>query len=107
MLSALRRAGAPYRLSPGALLTQTLVTSGTMTNRIDRLAEHGLVERQPAPDDRRGVLVQLTPAGLARVDAAFADLLDVERGLLGDLDEADRDRLADLLREVTAPFDAS
>ena len=107
VLSALRRAGAPYRLSPGVLLTQTLVTSGTMTNRIDRLAEHGLVERQPAPDDRRGVLVQLTPAGLDRVDAAFADLLDVERGLLGDLDEADRDRLADLLREVTAPFDAS
>src|SRR3954447_3369097 len=107
VLSALRRAGAPYRLSPGALLTQTLVTSGTMTNRIDRLAEHGLVERQPASDDRRGVLVQLTPVALARVDAAFADLLDVERGLLGDLDEADRDRLADLLREVTAPFSAS
>ena len=85
MLSALRRAGAPYRLSPGALLTQTLVTSGTMTNRIDRLAEHGLVERLPSPDDRRGVLVQLTAAGLQRVDGAFADLLDVERGLLGGL----------------------
>ncbi|GCD21690.1 MarR family transcriptional regulator [Cellulomonas algicola] len=107
VLSALRRAGAPYRLSPGALLTQTLVTSGTMTNRIDRLVEHGLVERQPSPDDRRGVLVQLTEAGRTRVDAAFADLLDVERGLLGELDEADRQRLADLLREVVAPFDAS
>ena len=107
VLAALRREGKPYVLSPGQLISQTMVTSGTMTNRIDRLAEHGLVERQPAPDDRRGVLVQLTPAGLDRVDAAFADLLDVERGLLGDLDEADRDRLADLLREVTAPFDAS
>ena len=107
VLSALRREGAPYQLSPKQLIAQTLVSSGTMTNRIDRLAENGLVERLPAPDDRRGVLVQLTPAGLARVDAAFADLLDVERGLLGDLDEADRDRLADLLREVTAPFDAS
>ncbi len=106
VLSALRRAGAPYRLSPGALLTQTLVTSGTMTNRIDRLVEHGLVQRQPSPDDRRGVLVQLTDAGRQRVDAAFADLLDVERGLLGDLDESDRQRLADLLREVVAPFDA-
>jgi len=107
VLAALRRAGAPYQLSPGALLTQTLVTSGTMTNRIDRLAEHGLVERLPAPDDRRGVLVQLTESGLSRVDAAFADLLDVERGLLGDLGEADRDQLARLLREVVAPFDAS
>src|SRR6478736_2685605 len=68
VLSALRRAGAPYRLSPGALLTLTLVTSGTMTNRIDRLEDKGLVERQPSPDDRRGVLVQLTDAGLERVD---------------------------------------
>src|SRR5579875_3015977 len=54
VLSALRRAGAPYQLSPGQLLTQTLVTSGTMTNRIDRLAKRGLVERLPDPSDRRG-----------------------------------------------------
>ncbi|WP_448631422.1 MarR family winged helix-turn-helix transcriptional regulator [Cellulomonas soli] len=106
VLSALRRAGTPYQLSPGALLTQTLVTSGTMTNRIDRLVEHGLVRRLPSPDDRRGVLVQLTAEGRSRVDAAFSDLLDVERGLLGDLDEEDRDRLAALLREVVAPFDS-
>ena len=106
VLSALRREGAPYRLSPGALLTQTLVTSGTMTNRIDRLAEHGLVERLPSPDDRRGVLVQLTPAGLRTVDDALADLLTVERELLGDLPEHDRERLAELLRTVVAPFDA-
>jgi DNA-binding MarR family transcriptional regulator len=107
VLSALRRAGEPYRLSPGALLTQTLVTSGTMTNRIDRLVEHGLVERLPSPDDRRGVLVQLTDAGRARVDAAFADLLDVERRLLDALPADDRDHLADLLRTLVAPFDAS
>ncbi|BDO41329.1 MarR family transcriptional regulator [Cellulomonas sp. NTE-D12] len=107
VLSALRREGAPFRLSPGALLTQTLVTSGTMTNRIDRLAEHGLVERLPSPDDRRGVLVQLTPAGLRTVDDAMADLLAVERELLGDLPVPDRDRLAELLRTVVAPFDAS
>lgn len=60
VLSALRRAGEPYQLSPGTLVAQTLVTSGTMTNRIDRLAERGLVERLPAPGDRRGVLVHLT-----------------------------------------------
>ncbi|MDM7855561.1 MarR family winged helix-turn-helix transcriptional regulator [Cellulomonas alba] len=107
VLSALRRAGAPYRLSPGALLTQTLVTSGTMTNRIDRLVEHGLVERLPSPDDRRGVLVQLTDAGRARVDAAFSDLLDVERGLLEGLPAAEREQLAALLRALVAPFDAS
>ena len=63
VLTSLRRAGAPYQLSPGQLLTQTLVTSGTMTNRIDRLAKKGLVERLPDPSDRRGVLVRLTARG--------------------------------------------
>ena len=106
VLAALRRAGEPYQLSPGALVTQTLVTSGTMTNRIDRLEARGLVERGPAPDDRRGVLVRLTPSGRARVDAALGDLLDVERQLLTALPEADRARLAELLRVVVAPFDA-
>ena len=106
VLSALRRAGEPYSLSPGALLTQTLVTSGTMTNRIDRLVEHGLVERLPSPGDRRGVLVRLTGRGRAQVDAALSELLDVERGLLAGLPRADRARLADLLHDVIAPFDA-
>jgi DNA-binding MarR family transcriptional regulator len=107
VLSALRRAGEPYRLSPGALLTQTLVTSGTMTNRIDRLVEHGLVERLPSPDDRRGVLVQLTGDGRDRVDAAMEDLLAVERDLLGNLPDDDREALADLLRTLVVPFDAA
>ncbi len=107
VLSALRRAGSPYRLSPKQLLQQTLVSSGTMTNRIDRLAEHGLVERMPAPDDRRGVLVQLTSAGLARVDAAITRLVDAESELLDGLPAAEQKRLAALLREVVAPFDAS
>jgi DNA-binding MarR family transcriptional regulator len=105
VLSALRRAGRPYRLSPGVLLTQTLVTSGTMTNRIDRLVEHRLVERLPSPGDRRGVLVQLTERGRQQVDAAMSELLSVERGLLAALDPADRVRLADLLHAVVAPFD--
>lgn len=105
VLSALRRAGAPYRMSPGALLTQTLVTSGTMTNRIDRLASRALVERLPSPDDRRGVLVSLTDEGRTRVDAAMSTLLEVERGLLAALPAADRDRLADLLRALVSPFD--
>lgn len=106
VLSALRRAGEPYQLSPGTLVQQTLVTSGTMTNRIDRLAARGLVERRPAPGDRRGVLVRLTPAGLERVDAALADLLHTERDLLAALPEADRSTLAALLRVLVAPFDA-
>jgi len=106
VLAALRRAGEPYQLSPGALVTQTLVTSGTMTNRIDRLEAGGLVERRPAPDDRRGVLVRLTATGRTRVDAALEDLLEVERGLLAALETSERAQLAALLRVVVAPFDA-
>ena len=105
VLSALRRSGAPYRLSPGALLTQTLVTSGTMTNRIDRLEAKGLVERLPDPNDRRGVHVRLTAEGRLRVDAALADLLDYERTILAALPEPDRERLADQLRTLVLPFD--
>ncbi|MGH3326566.1 MAG: MarR family winged helix-turn-helix transcriptional regulator [Streptomycetales bacterium] len=107
VLSALRRAGEPYQLSPGRLLTQTLVTSGTMTNRIDRLQGEGLVERRPDPHDRRGVHVRLTPGGKACVDAALADLLDHERRILRGLTDEQRDTLSGLLRTLTAPFDAS
>ncbi|ROS78698.1 MarR family winged helix-turn-helix transcriptional regulator [Cellulomonas sp. PhB143] len=105
VLSALRRAGDPYRLSPGALITQTLVTSGTMTNRIDRLETRGLVERHRSPDDRRGILVELTPTGRTAVDAAMRDLLEVEHQVLGVLSPAERSDLADLLRVVGGQFD--
>ena len=106
VLSALRRQGAPYQLSPGALLRTTLVTSGTMTNRIDRLEQAGLVQRKPDPQDKRGVLVTLTTVGQARVDAALADLLTSERALLGNLTDAQRGTLADLLRALLGPLDA-
>ena len=105
VLSALRRAGEPYRLSPGTLVTQTLVTSGTMTNRIDRLESRGFVQRHRSPDDRRGVLVALTEEGLARVDAAMSDLLDIEASVLDALPPAERPHLAGLLRTITAQFD--
>jgi DNA-binding MarR family transcriptional regulator len=106
VLSALRRHGEPYQLSPGSLLRATLVTSGTMTNRIDRLAERGLVRRLPDPQDKRGVLVQLTEEGRSVADAALADLLDRERILLVGLDAGQRALLASLLRMLLTPFDA-
>ncbi|MEO7351874.1 MAG: MarR family transcriptional regulator [Marmoricola sp.] len=104
VLSALRRAGRPYELTPGALLRQTMVTSGTMTNRVDRLAHRGFVERSPDPSDRRGVLVRLRPPGKTAVDGAFETLLDSERELLSDLSTADRARLADLLKQLMVPL---
>jgi DNA-binding MarR family transcriptional regulator len=106
VLSALRRQGPPFQLTPGALLRATLVTSGTMTNRIDRLAAAGLVRREPDPRDKRGVLVTLTSQGRQSVDAALADLLRRERALLAGLNVADRQQLADLMRVLLAPFDA-
>jgi DNA-binding MarR family transcriptional regulator len=104
VLSALRRSGPPYELSPGRLLRETLVTSGTMTNRIDRLTGRGFVERHPDPEDRRGVLVRLTSEGRTAVDAAFEALLEAERALLADLPAKDQQRLAGLLRTLLAPF---
>ncbi len=104
VLAALRRAGAPYELSPGRLLRETLVTSGTMTNRVDRLTARGLVERLPDPKDRRGVLVSLTVEGKAAVYGAFEALLTAEADLLSDLPDKQRAQLAGLLRSLLAPF---
>jgi len=105
VLSALRRAGSPHQLTPGRLVASTLVTSGTMTNRVDRLVAAGLVERHPDPGDRRGVLVRLTPAGASRVDAAMADLLVRERQLLAGLDTPQQEALADVLRRISRGLD--
>ena len=106
VLTALRRQGAPYQLSPGALLRATLVTSGTMTNRIDRLTEAGLVSRHPDPLDKRGVLVELTGMGKAVADDALTDLLERERELLSGLDSGQQAQLASLLRVLLTPFDS-
>lgn len=104
VLAALRRAGAPYEASPGRLLRETMVTSGTMTNRVDRLTARGFVERYPDPDDRRGVIVRLTAEGKAAVDGAFEALLAAEADLLSDLPARERKRLAGLLRTLLAPY---
>ena len=105
VLSALRRAGEPYQLSPSTLLQETLVTSGTMTNRIDRLVARGWVARSPDPGDSRGVLVHLTDSGRATVDSALADLLVKERDILSGLTTAGSRKLATLLRELSTGFD--
>ncbi len=104
VLAALRRSGEPYALSPGRLVAQTHVTSGTMTNRVDRLATRGLVERQPDPGDRRGVLVQLTGPGRDQVDGAIAELMRSEASLLEDLSPAEAESLATALRTLMRPF---
>ena len=106
VLVALRRTGPPYRLTPGQLLAETLVTSGTMTNRIDRLETRRLVVREPVPDDRRGTWVALTDEGRSRVDGAFTDLLAEERDLLAVLAPEDQSDLAASLRHLLLQFES-
>lgn len=105
VLSALRRAGEPFQLSPKQLLQQTLVSSGTMTNRIDRLVARRLVRREADPGDGRSVLVTMTDDGRTRVDAAITRLVDAEALLLSTLSRPDRERLASLLRKLSIGFD--
>ena len=107
VLAALRRTGSPYQLSPGALMQETMVTSGTITNRLDRLEELELITRQQDPSDGRGSLVTLTRSGIRAVDAAMEDLLKNERRLLKDLSGKDREQLAALLSTLVTEFDSN
>lgn len=100
VLAVLRRGGAPYRQTPKTLVRETLVSSGTITSRIDRMVERELVRRLPDPGDGRGVLVEITPVGLTLVDAAITRLTDAEEHLLDGLNREDRESLSNLLRKL-------
>ena len=105
VLAALRRAGPPYRLSPTELYNSLLISSGAMTNRVDRLEERRLVSRIPDPTDRRGVLVALTPKGKQLIDKATAAHLENEQVLLKPLSEREREQIAVVLRKLLVSFD--
>jgi DNA-binding MarR family transcriptional regulator len=105
VLAALRRAGEPYCLSPTALYGSLLISSGAMTNRLERLKTAGLVRRLPDPEDGRSVLVQLTPNGLRVVEAAVATHAENERQLLEPLSRTEQRQLAELLRTLLAAFE--
>jgi len=100
VLSALRRVGEPHELSPTALVAETGVTSGTMTNRIDRLVERELVERRADASDRRGVIVAMTDRGRKHVDAAMETLTAAEALILDRLSIEDREDLEGSLRRL-------
>lgn len=90
VLATLRRAGAPYRLSPGDLLKATMVASGTMTNRITRLESQGLVLRQINPDDSRSFLIELSPKGLALIDVVVGEHVATQENLLAAMPHEER-----------------
>ena len=97
VLATLRRQGPPFALTPGQIGERTMVTSGAVTKRVDRLEARGLVERRPSQGDGRSRPVALTPAGRALIDDAVVDHLANEARLLSGLDPVDRRALADLL----------
>jgi DNA-binding MarR family transcriptional regulator len=106
LLAALRRAGTPYELNPTDLMAATMLSSGGVTKRLDRLAEADLVERRPNPSDRRGTLVRLTAAGRKTIDAAIETHAANEERLLDALSAPDRGALDALLRKLLTELDA-
>jgi DNA-binding MarR family transcriptional regulator len=102
VLSALRVAGPPHRLSPTRLFKGLMLSSAGMTSRLDRLERRGYVKRVPDPNDRRGVQVELTDAGRKVLEEAVAANTTSERQLLGDLNKKEMAALTKTLREILA-----
>jgi DNA-binding MarR family transcriptional regulator len=100
VLTALRRAGPPYRLAPTALYRSGMVTSGAVTKRVDELERDGLVRRVADPDDGRSVLVQLTPKGRRLIDRAVPAYIGMQRQALTTLAPAEQRQLASSLRTL-------
>ena len=106
VLSALRRQGKPFSLPATALARETGLSSGAMTNRVDRLESRGLVSRRRDEQDRRGVVVSLTPRGRRKIDAAIQLRLDAADESLADISPTERTKLAALLRKVCLPAES-
>lgn len=105
VLATLRRVGEPYSMTPTAVARLLMLSPAGMTSRLDRLEQRGLVERRPAPDDRRSTSVVLTKEGLAVVDAAVTDHVANEARLVSPLSVTERRTLDGLLRKLLAQFE--
>lgn len=101
VLATLRRSGPENRLTPAELMLASMVTSGAVTQRLDRLQDRGLVTRTPSPSDRRVVHVALTGHGRALIDEALPDHLATENRLLAALTPPERAALANALRHLS------
>lgn len=105
VLATLRRAGEPYQLSPGALIQSSLVTSGTMTNRVDRLVQKGLVERVKNPDDGRGFFIALTEPGFHLIEQAIVDHVETQNRLVSAIPDLERQQFSDALKVMMSQID--
>ena len=100
VIATLRRSGEPYALTPTALYESLMLSSGAMTSRLDRLENKGLIERGRAPEDRRSILVKLTPAGLALIDKILPLHVANEQQALAALSQAEQRQLDTLLTKL-------
>jgi len=107
VLAALRRAGEPYERAPGELARHTMVTTGAISKRLDRLEQAGLVARRASASDGRARVVGLTAAGLSKIDAAFTDHMANERRLLEALEPGEADQLEAILKGWLGRFEVS
>ena len=105
VLATLRRSGYPYQLTPTQLFNSLMLSSGAMTNRLDRLEDVGLIKRAPNPEDRRGILVRLTKQGLELIDRAYEAHIANELEMVASLTETERETLMDLLRKMLLAFE--
>ena len=105
VLASLRRSGHPYQLTPTELFNSLMLSSGAMTNRLDRLEDAGLIKRLPNPNDRRGILVRLTEQGIALMDEAYPAHITNEDQILTSLTKTEREVLTDLLRKMLLSFE--
>ncbi|NRA19777.1 MAG: MarR family transcriptional regulator [Oceanospirillaceae bacterium] len=105
MLATLRRSGEPYALSPNELIQTMMVTSGTMTNRIDQLVKRGLVERIANPNDGRSFIIALTAAGFKLIDEAVTAHVATQKKLTSSLSDSERQRLNTLLTKFLAELE--
>ena len=104
VLVTLRRSGSPYELTPTALYKAMMLSSGAMTNRLDRLEGRGLIERAPDPRDRRGTLVRLSSEALSIIDATMSAHVEYEARMLETFTKEEQHGLADLLRKLLISF---
>jgi DNA-binding MarR family transcriptional regulator len=106
VLATLRRNGPPFRMSPKELMTDVMLSSGAMTNRLDRLEASGYIVRLPDPNDRRGVQIELTEQGRALVDQAIAARFSEATEVAAILDTKERTELEAALRKLLTALEA-
>jgi len=105
VLATLRRSGSPFALSPGDLIASTMVTSGTMTNRIDQLVKLGLVERKKSDEDGRSFLISLTEKGFTAIENAVTAHVETQGRLVAPLSDKERKQFDSLLKRFLAGFE--